>query len=168
MIDKAIDRATAETSQKNIINGELGDLQHHARWIYFRWKGTVLRLTWPPIVLNTFFAAVIVAAIRIGTGPLNPGATWPLFTTPSEDHPLVKRMAPLYLIWTHHSTLMTFILTFFLSESFGCVGSQATNSTLLRMKTHHSSPFGRCGALCTATGGAHSARGGRSSVPSSA
>ena len=44
IIDRAIDRATAETSQKNIINGRLGELKLGASdwmWIYQRRHGRV-------------------------------------------------------------------------------------------------------------------------------
>jgi len=51
IIDRAIDRATAETSQKNIINGRLGELKLGASdwmWIYRRWHGTWKpRPVWP-------------------------------------------------------------------------------------------------------------------------
>ena len=131
-IDRAIDRATAESSTKNIINGHLGDLKLGASdwtWIYKRWHGTVLKLTWVPALVNTAVALLLIWCFRSGIGigigvstsTLNWNPLWPQwahFTTPAPNHPVIMRMAPLYLMWTTLSTLTTFILTFFLTESF--------------------------------------------------
>lgn len=123
LINHAVDRATAERSDKNVIHGHIGDLKLGPQdwsWLYLRWRGTVLRLTWVPILLNTGFAMLLVWAIRFGSSLFFDGPSLgPLFTTPSPDHPVIRRLAPLYMMWSHHSTLTTFILTFFLTESFG-------------------------------------------------
>lgn len=124
-IDNAIERATAESSKKNIIHGKLGDLKlgpKDWRWLYRRWHGTVLQLTWVPVLVNTAAALIIIWAFRSGLSSLlnwNPAwPQWPHFTTPAPNHPVIMRMAPLHLMWTTCSTLTTFILTFFLTESF--------------------------------------------------
>ena len=44
----------------------------------------------------------------------NPQSLWPQwahFTTPAPTHPVIMRMAPLYLMWTTLSTLTTFVRT---------------------------------------------------------
>ena len=91
IIDRAIDRATAETSKKNIINGRLGELKLGASdwmWIYQRWHGTVLRLTWVPALVNTAAALLIIWSFRSGSGigiglsssTLNWNPMWPQVT----------------------------------------------------------------------------------------
>ena len=111
-IDRAIDRATAESSKKNIINGHLGELKLGASdwmWIYQRWHGTVLKLTWVPALVNTAVALLIIWFFRSGSGSgigigiatstLNWNPAWPQwahFTTPAPTHP-VRASSPFWL-----------------------------------------------------------------------
>ena len=114
-LDKVIDRAIHTHCERDIIRR----YDNRASWLYTCWKGTVLRLTWVPVLMNTLFAALIVALIGANTGSMNPAQTWPRFAPPDVSHPLVMRLAPLYVMWNHQAQLTTFILTFFLTESFG-------------------------------------------------
>jgi len=144
-VDRAIDQVVATQTQRPIILGSRYRSSLGTMRLYTIWKDTVVRLTWLPMVCNTLFAALIVMIIRANTGAANPAATWPLFTAPDAAHPVVRRLAPFYTVWTHHVQLTTFILTFFLTESFGywkralCQGrriQRAVVSILLLLSTH--------------------------------
>jgi len=142
LLEQAVRRATAETNSKNIIHGQLGKVSFQASRLYCSWRSTVIQMTWLTVLLNTVFAGCIAAFVR-SSMPLN--ERWTLLSVPDPSHPIIVRLAPLYLIWTHHSTLTTFILTFFVSESFAywrrtlCHGrkiQRALVSILLLQSTH--------------------------------
>jgi len=145
LVDQAVRRATAESNAKNIIHGLLGDVSFRTGPLYRSWRGTALKLTWRSILLNTVFAACISTFVQASLQVPLGTATVSQVMIPRPDHPIVATLAPLYLIWTHHVTLTTFILTFFVSESFSywrrtlCVSrkiQRALVSIILLQSTH--------------------------------
>ena len=120
-LDAALEVVTSETYGKPVIS----KFAITATSIYHRWHSTVLELTWGSVTFNVGIALVFVVFMQAGSlgMPLPfvgqiPAASWPLFTAPDALHPLVRRLNPLYVMWGHHVTLTTLVLTFFLTEAF--------------------------------------------------
>ena len=120
-LDAALEVVTSETYGKPVIS----KFAMTASSIYHRWHSTVLELTWSSVAFNVGIAFAFVVFMQFGSlgvsfpflGQL-PAASWPLFTAPDALHPLVMRLNPLYVMWGHHVTLTTLVLTFFLTEAF--------------------------------------------------
>ena len=85
-------------------------------WLVRRWRSTVLQAMWPHLALNTLCTLSFMVWVCRRSGAS--GVAWPIFMPPDPTAPLMVRLAPLYIMWTHHATLTTFVLTFFIAEAF--------------------------------------------------
>jgi len=82
-------------------------------WLWRRWKGTVLKEVLPSVAFNMCATMLIVVGLRKATG-----ASWMVGLKPDTSHPLIARLALFDDVWKYLMTLTTFILTFFLGESY--------------------------------------------------
>lgn len=87
-------------------------------WLARKWHSTVLQIIWPNLLFNVLSTTLFIALVRRTAYAGVAGGLWPFFTAPDPTSLLVLRLAPLYTMWTHHATLTTFVLTFFIAEAF--------------------------------------------------
>jgi hypothetical protein len=84
------------------------------RWLWRRWRGTILQHGFKMTALNMGVSLLLVFALRYWTG-----ATWKLGQAPDPDHhPVIARLVVFDKLWHQLLTLSTFILTFFVSQAY--------------------------------------------------
>lgn len=83
-------------------------------WLWSKWRGTVLNLTYKVVLFNMFLAAIVAYTIPL----LSSSETWSLLTVPPQDDPTIELLHGLNIIWEYQVTLVTFILTFFTAEAY--------------------------------------------------
>lgn len=84
-----------------------------AGWLWTRWKGTVLSLTFWPIVVNICVGIGVDVAVHSASE-----SSWGLLTSPPVYDPIVEELHGLNSLWEYLGTLTTFILTFFTAEAY--------------------------------------------------
>lgn len=82
-------------------------------WLWSRWSGTVLQQVLPSVAFNMFATWLLCMALRKATH-----GAWPIGLKPDTSHPLIARLALFDDVWKYLMTLTTFILTFFVGESY--------------------------------------------------
>jgi len=82
-------------------------------WLWRQWSGTVLQQVLPSVAINMIGTLIIVILLRKATG-----GTWPVGLKPDASNPLIARLALFDDVWKYLMTLTTFILTFFVGESY--------------------------------------------------
>ena len=87
-------------------------------WLWRRWKGTVLKATWGSVLL-AMLTGLVVDYFARGRCLANYKLSWSLLAVPSQTDPLIRRLTGVKKLWEYQLSLATFILTFFLSHSFG-------------------------------------------------
>eukprot|EP00580_Thalassiosira_gravida_P018052 CAMPEP_0201675952 /NCGR_PEP_ID=MMETSP0494-20130426/40732_1 /ASSEMBLY_ACC=CAM_ASM_000839 /TAXON_ID=420259 /ORGANISM="Thalassiosira gravida, Strain GMp14c1" /LENGTH=480 /DNA_ID=CAMNT_0048158549 /DNA_START=42 /DNA_END=1484 /DNA_ORIENTATION=- len=83
-------------------------------WLWRQWRGTVLQHSYKISLLNMVITAAISLAIRRRVD-----CNWGLCMAPDPSHVVINRMATFGKGWHYTMGLTTFILTFFLSQSYG-------------------------------------------------
>mmetsp|Transcript_3565 Transcript_3565/g.8125 ORF Transcript_3565/g.8125 Transcript_3565/m.8125 type:complete len:469 (+) Transcript_3565:80-1486(+) len=84
-----------------------------AGYLWSKWKGTVLQLIYPSVIVNVIVGILVTYSVREFAD-----STWPLFAIPPQDDSLIQQLHGFNLIWSYQVTLTTFILTFFTSEAY--------------------------------------------------
>ncbi|KAL9188941.1 hypothetical protein ACHAXT_011431, partial [Thalassiosira profunda] len=82
-------------------------------WLWRRWRGTVLQHAYKGALVNMALTAII--SIVIGR---RADCTWDIAMAPDQSHPIISRMAAFGKHWHYLQSITTFILTFFLSQSY--------------------------------------------------
>ena len=83
-------------------------------WLWSKWRGTVLNLTYKVVLFNMLIAAIVAYTIPL----LSSSESWSLLTVPPQDDPTIELLHGLNVIWEYQVTLVTFILTFFTAEAY--------------------------------------------------
>ena len=110
-IDAAIDKiAGVKTRYSGSI---IRPFRPNRWWLWRRWTGTVLQHAYKGAIFNM----AITAAISFFIGR-RADCTWAVAMTPDQKHPVISRMAAFGQNWHYMQGLTTFILTFFLSQSY--------------------------------------------------
>jgi len=91
----------------------LCEYEPDALWLWTRWSGTVLSMTFVPITINIAIGILVNWYVHSHTQ-----TTWSFFAIPPEDEPLVQKLAGLKTLWEYQLTLSTFILAFFTSQAY--------------------------------------------------
>ena len=95
-IDRLLDRVTQTSASQPIIL----QWKNNPLWLWQQVKGTVLEVTWEPLLFNVLAGLMLVVCVRRGIPAVGvEGASWPMFTAPSPDHPIVKRLLALNVMW---------------------------------------------------------------------
>ena len=94
------------------------EYQASGRWLWLKWKGTVLRATWKSVVLAMMVSLGIDFVVRGATWEPYLHPTWSLLSVPPAKDELILRLSGMKKLWEYQLTLATFILTFFLSQAF--------------------------------------------------
>ena len=74
-------------------------------WLWRKWTGTVLSITFVPVLVSMGFGVAIDLAARFGCQD-----TWPLLAVPPADEELIQSLNGLNTLWEYQLTLSTFIL----------------------------------------------------------
>merc|ERR1712194_57538 len=84
-----------------------------------QWKGTILEQTWKAALWNMSFTAVLILSLRaFCDNVIHQPFTWAIGSLPDKSHYIVSRMLGLSKIWNTILGLVTFVLAFFLGQSY--------------------------------------------------
>lgn len=101
--------SVASTTGGNIIR----PFQPQRWWLWKCWSGTVLQQVLPSVAFNMCATLILVVILRkVSHG------SWPLGVKPDTHNPFIARLALFDDVWKYLMTLTTFILTFFVGESY--------------------------------------------------
>jgi len=84
-----------------------------AFWLWTKWRGTVLSMTYTTVLINMGMSVVVDRAVHSLAA-----STWPLLAVPPGDDQLIQQLQGLSSLWEYQLTLSTFILTFFTSQAY--------------------------------------------------
>ena len=101
--------ATSDESNRPIIC----EYEPDALWLWTRWRGTVLSMTYIPIAFNIGIGILVNWYVHSHTQE-----TWTFFQVPPQEEPVVQELAGLKTLWEYQLTLCTFILAFFTSQAY--------------------------------------------------
>lgn len=108
-LDRLSDWSVAEESNRPIIC----EYEPNAFWLWTKWSGTVLQLTFKSVLVTVIMGAVIDYWARsVST------VSWPLIAVPPPTDPLITSLEGLRKMWGYQLTLGTFVLTFFASQAY--------------------------------------------------
>jgi hypothetical protein len=107
--NKLTDWAVSDESNRPVIC----EYEPDAFWLWSKWRGTVLSLVIVPILFNV----CVGVGVDIGAHALSE-STWSLLAKPPADDPLIEQLQGLKSLWEYQLTLCTFILTFFMAETY--------------------------------------------------
>ena len=98
-------------------------------WLWRQWSGTVVQRAYRITLLNMAITAAIVFVMFQWAD-----CTWTGWMAPDQTHPIISRMAVFGKTWEHMMTLTTFILTFFLAESYSSWRLMLTNARKMQSR----------------------------------
>lgn len=111
VIDDAIDKIAGVEMR---YQGDIIRQFHPNRsWLWRQWKGTVLQHAYKASLWNMAITALISILIR-----RRADCTWSQLTAPDQSAVIISRMATFGKGWHYMMSITTFILTFFLSQSY--------------------------------------------------
>eukprot|EP00957_Ditylum_brightwellii_P173924 13240590-Ditylum_brightwellii.AAC.1 len=90
------------------------EYESDALWLWTRWRGTVLSIVFADVLLLSGLGVCVDYAVHY----LSSSPSWPLWSVPPADDPLIMQLQGLNSLWEYQLTLCTFILTFFTSQSY--------------------------------------------------
>lgn len=85
-------------------------------WLWTRWAGTILQHNLKTTLFNMLFSFCFILLARRITNDQFP---WEMGLSPNKSHPFIERLTIVHKLWSYQMSLTTFILTFFLNQSFG-------------------------------------------------
>jgi len=91
----------------------LCEYEPDAFWLWSRWRGTALSMTYQPIIFNILIGIVVNWFVHSHTA-----TSWSFFSVPPADDPLIQELAGFKTLWEYQLTLCTFILAFFTSQAY--------------------------------------------------
>jgi len=85
-------------------------------WLWRQFRGTILQHVAIPTLLNMLWSAAFILFVRHKTL----GASWAtgIGLPPDPTNPFIAKLHMVHKIWNYQQALTTFILTFFLNQSF--------------------------------------------------
>lgn len=101
--------ATSDEANRPIIC----EYEPDALWLWTRWRGTVLAMTYVPIAFNIAMGILVNWYFHSHTA-----TTWGFFSVPPADDPLIQELDGFKTLWEYQLTLCTFILAFFTSQAY--------------------------------------------------
>jgi len=101
--------ATSDEANRPIIC----EYEPDATWLWTRWRGTALSMTYIPVVANVFLGILVNWYLHS-----HAVTTWSFFAIPPADDPLIQELAGFKTLWEYQLTLCTFILAFFTSQAY--------------------------------------------------
>lgn len=101
--------ATSDEANRPIIC----EYEPDAGWLWTRWGGTALAMTYIPILFNISMGILVNWYVHSHTA-----TSWSFFSVPPADDPLILELEGLKTLWEYQLTLCTFILAFFTSQAY--------------------------------------------------
>ncbi len=101
--------ATSDEANRPIIC----EYEPDAWWLWSRWSGTALSMTYVPILLNISVGILVNWYVHSHTA-----TSWSFFSVPPADDPLILSLEGFKTLWEYQLTLCTFILAFFTSQAY--------------------------------------------------
>ena len=108
-LDDLTEWATSDEANRPIIC----EYEPDARWLWTKWKGTALSITYIPVMTNIALGIGVDRFVHF-----NSDATWALLAVPPESDPLIQQLVGMKTLWEYQLTLCTFILAFFISQAY--------------------------------------------------
>ena len=125
-LDRVVDRALRTGDVPRLIKAYKPD----ARWLWGRWRHTVLEQTWTPALVAMSVALAVHFTVKGGAAWLRVfAATGEIDLGPGDpEHTVVKQLKTLDTMWTYLLTMTTFVNSFFLSQAYGLWLATKVNS----------------------------------------
>ena len=125
-LDRVVDRALRTGDVPRLIKAYKPD----ARWLWGRWRHTVLEQTWTPALVAMSVALAVHFTVKGGAAWLRVfAATGEIDLGPGDpEHNVVKQLKTLDTMWTYLLTMTTFVNSFFLSQAYGLWLATKVNS----------------------------------------
>ena len=125
-LDRVVDRALRTGDVPRLIKAYKPD----ARWLWGRWRHTVLEQTWTPALVAMSVALAVHFTVKGGAAWLRVFAsTGEIDLGPGDpEHNVVKQLKTLDTMWTYLLTMTTFVNSFFLSQAYGLWLATKVNS----------------------------------------
>ena len=125
-LDRVVDRALRTGDVPRLIKAYKPD----ARWLWGRWRHTVLEQTWTPALVAMSVALAVHFTVKGGAAWLRVFAsTGEIDLGPGDaEHKIVKQLKTLDTMWTYLLTMTTFVNSFFLSQAYGLWLATKVNS----------------------------------------
>lgn len=97
-IDLVIDQISGvETKYDNNI---IMPFKPTRKWLWTRWKGTIMQYAWRTACLNMCMVAIFQVLLRFTcTNLINQPITWSTWMIPDKSHPIIARMTGLNGLW---------------------------------------------------------------------
>ena len=105
----AVATAVQRVDQKEATDPIIIQFTHKAAWLWRQWRGTAFELVWKPMLFSTGVAGVIELLVKDG------GHT---FAAPDATNAIVQQLLTLNTAWGVVLSLTTFVLTFFLGQTY--------------------------------------------------
>ena len=111
--DDALNRLTEWAVADQVNRPIICEYKADSTWLWTKWRGTVLQMTYKPILLTMGVGLAIDYLIYKSST-----ATWSFISVPPADDPLIQQLLGLNSLWEYQLTLATFVLTFFTSQAY--------------------------------------------------
>eukprot|EP00931_Biecheleriopsis_adriatica_P069401 TRINITY_DN43259_c0_g1_i1.p1 TRINITY_DN43259_c0_g1~~TRINITY_DN43259_c0_g1_i1.p1 ORF type:complete len:441 (+),score=69.14 TRINITY_DN43259_c0_g1_i1:32-1354(+) len=108
-LEEMVDRATATRTTRSVLLPYIDS----SRWIWRQWTGTILQTCWKPVLCSMLASTVLVTCARC-----KPSLVGPVGQMPNFAQLLANYLLPVLYAWEHQVTLTTFVVTFFLNQSY--------------------------------------------------
>ena len=100
---------------------------HKAAWLWQRWRGTAFELVWRPMLFSTGVAGLIELLVRDGAHT---------FSAPDPTVAMVQRLLTINTAWQVLLSLTTFVLTFFLGQTYNFWRSMFSEGRSIQGRLH--------------------------------
>ena len=100
---------------------------HKAAWLWRRWRGTAFELVWRPMLFSTGVAGLIELLVRDGAHT---------FSAPDPTVAMVQRLLTINTAWQVLLSLTTFVLTFFLGQTYNFWRSMFSEGRSIQGRLH--------------------------------
>ena len=97
-IDLVIDQISGVTTKYD--NKIIMPFKPTRKWLWTRWKGTIMQYAWRTACLNMCMVAIFQVLLRFTcTHLINQPITWSTWMIPDKSHPIIARMTGLNGLW---------------------------------------------------------------------
>lgn len=108
-LDRLTEWVTCDEANRPIIC----EYDPDATWLWTKWSGTVLSITYIPVILNMSLGIAVDRYVHLVSD-----LSWSFISVPPSNEPLIQELVGMKGLWEYQLTLCTFILAFFTSQAY--------------------------------------------------